>query len=72
MGSLTGLAGGRQLQLLYSAIKVPILLLVTFAISLPSFAVINTLLGLRSDLRAAMSALLDTQAGTVAASYDGL
>jgi hypothetical protein len=63
MGSLTGLHDGRQLQLLFSAIKVPILLLVTFAISLPSFAVINTLLGLRADLRAALAALLDTQAG---------
>jgi hypothetical protein len=63
MGSLTGLPEGRQLQLLFSAIKVPILLLVTFLISLPSFFVVNTLLGLRSDFRLAMSALLDTQAG---------
>lgn len=63
MGTLTGLPQGRRLQLLFSAVKVPILLLVTFAISLPSFFVVNTLLGLRNDFRAAMSALLETQAG---------
>lgn len=53
----------RPLQVLFSALKVPLLLLGTFAISLPSFFVFNALLGLRRDLREAMRALIATQAG---------
>jgi len=52
----------RPLQMLYSALKVPLLLLVTFGLSLPSYFVINSLLGLRQDLGAALRALLATQA----------
>jgi hypothetical protein len=51
------------LQILISAAKVPMLLMVTFAISLPSFFVVNTLLGLRSDFAAVMRALAGGQAG---------
>ena len=53
---------GRPLQVFYSAVKVPMLLLVTFGLSLPSFFVINTIVGLRSDFAKALGALLDGQA----------
>lgn len=60
MGSYSGM---RQQQMLYSAVKVPLLLAATFAISLPSFFVINTLFGLRDDFAASLRALATTQAG---------
>lgn len=63
MGTFGGLEGERLLQIVYSAVKVPMLLLITFAISVPSFFVINTLLGLREDFREALAALVATQAG---------
>jgi len=63
MGTFGGLSGDRPLQVLYSALKVPLLLLGTFLISLPSFAVINTLFGLRRDLGEAIRAVVATQAG---------
>ncbi len=63
MGSFGGVFGRRFLQVVYSAAKVPLLLMITFALSLPSFFVINTLLGLRSDFTYAVRALVATQAG---------
>ena len=48
---------GWLLQIVYSAAKVPILLATTFTISLPSFYVINTLLGLRNDFGRAVRSL---------------
>lgn len=63
MGSFAGVFGERFLQVVYSAVKVPFLLAATFALSLPSFFVINTLLGLRSDFTYAVRALVATQAG---------
>lgn len=63
LGSYFGQAVPRPLQMFYSAIKVPILLLLTFLLSLPSFFVINSLAGLRDDFNYAMRALLATQAG---------
>jgi len=63
MGAYGGIAGDRLWQVLYSAIKVPFLLLVSFAISLPLFFVLNTLFGLREDFGQAMQALIATQAG---------
>lgn len=63
MGSFGGVSGDRPLQILISAIKVPMLLLVTFGIALPSFFVLNTLLGLRSDFLAVVRALAGGQAG---------
>lgn len=67
-GALYGCAmgsfgGARPLQILYSAVKVPILLMVTFAISLPSYFVISSLMGLRSDFAASTRAIVTTQAG---------
>ena len=49
MGTYGGFIGVRMWQVLYSAVKVPFLLFATFLLSLPSFFVINTLLGLRAD-----------------------
>ena len=63
MGSFSGPEGPRVLQIVYSAVKVPILLLVTFAIALPSFFVLNTLLGTRADLVHSLRALGSAQAG---------
>jgi hypothetical protein len=63
MGLFGGVLGDRMLQVLYSALKVPLLLLVTFAIGLPSFFVLNTLVGLRRDFLEAVRGLLATQAG---------
>lgn len=54
--------GTRTLQMLYSAVKVPLLLLCTFAIGMPSFFVINTIFGLRDDFGDAVRGLLATQA----------
>ena len=63
-GAVMGTFGGvRSVQVLYSALKVPLLLLVAFLISVPSFFVINTLLGLRSDFPEATGALISAQAG---------
>ncbi len=46
----------RSWQIVYSALKVPLLIVATFLLSLPSFFVLNTLLGLRSDFGAALRA----------------
>ncbi len=62
-GTVMGTFGARGLQVLYSALKVPMLLLVTFALSLPSFFVLNTLLGVRDDFARATAALISAQAG---------
>jgi hypothetical protein len=63
MGMYGGLAGDRILQLLYSSIKVPVLIVMTFGLSLPSFYVVNALLGLRGDFARVVRALMTTQAG---------
>jgi hypothetical protein len=61
MGTYSGLAPGRFHQLLYSGIKVPLLLLATFLLCLPSFFVINTVAGLRDDFGRVLRALIGTQ-----------
>ena len=63
MGTFAGVSGERYLQVIYSAIKVPMLLMVTFALGLPSFWVLNRLMGLGSDFAEAFRALVATQAG---------
>ncbi len=63
MGTHGGLAGERGWQLVYSAVKVPFLIVVTFALSLPSFYVVNTLMGLWADFGRVLRALLTAQAG---------
>ena len=67
MGSYAGVVGNRAWsqqfwQAAFSAAKMPLLLAATFAISLPSFAVLNTLAGLRDDLADVVRALVATQA----------
>ena len=62
MGAYGGFADDRALQLFYSAAKVPLLLLVSFLLTLPSFLVAGTLLGLRGDFRLALRALVGAQA----------
>ena len=63
MGTYGGVDGPRMWQVAISAFKVPFLLFTTFFLSLPSFFVINTLLGLRADFPRVLRALLSTQAG---------
>ena len=58
-----GAFGGRAWQAAYSAVKVPLLLLATLGLSLPSFFVLNTLLGVRADFAAALRAIVASQAG---------
>jgi hypothetical protein len=62
MGCFGGVSGDRVWQVVYSAVKVPMLLLVTFAVSLPSFFVLNTLLGVRADFGDVLRGLFATQA----------
>lgn len=62
MGTYSATSWYRSIQVLYGAIKVPLLLLVTFSLSLPSFFVMNTLLGMRRDFAQAVRALITTQA----------
>src|SRR5512138_1016093 len=54
MGTFGGFSGDRLWQVAFSAVKVPLLLLVTFAISLPSFYVFNLLAGLGADFSRAV------------------
>jgi hypothetical protein len=67
MGTYAAVVGDRawslqSWQAAYSALKVPLLVAATFAISLPSFAVINMLAGLGDDLADVVRALFATQA----------
>lgn len=58
-GSWNGRIG---MQLLYASLKVPLLLLSVFAVSLPSFFVLNALAGLRRDFGDVVRLLLASQA----------
>ncbi len=61
MGCFGGFAADRPLQILFSAVKVPLLIAVTTALALPSFFVLNSLLGLRDDFAEAVRAVAVTQ-----------
>jgi hypothetical protein len=61
-GLVMGSFGGRWLQAVYSAVKVPLLLAATVALSLPSFFILNTLRGLRGDFARVLRAVLASQA----------
>lgn len=63
MGAYAGLAPDRWQQILYSGVKVPLLILVSFALSVPSFYVFNAILGLSRDFPAALRGLAATQSG---------
>ncbi|MBX9628781.1 MAG: hypothetical protein K2X82_33615 [Gemmataceae bacterium] len=62
MGCFGGVGGDRPWQVVYAAVKVPLLLVVTTALAVPSFFVLNSLLGLRGDFRAAARAVAGAQA----------
>lgn len=62
MGSFWGDEGPRLQQMAYSAAKVPLLVGATFALSLPAFFVVSTLIGLRDDFAESVRALMATQA----------
>ncbi|MCB9833320.1 MAG: hypothetical protein H6807_12680 [Planctomycetes bacterium] len=65
-GFLYGLAmgsfNGQIQQMLYSGLKVPLLLLVATLVCLPSFFVLNSVLGLRDDFSAALRGVFAAQA----------
>jgi len=65
MGTFRGLAGQPQWQeqIIFSAIKVPMLLSISFCLSLPSFFVLSSLLGLRRDFVQAVRSLVAAQTG---------
>jgi hypothetical protein len=63
MGTFGLDSAGRLLQVTYSAIKVPLLLMATTALCLPGFFVLNTVCGLRQDFAQALQAILAGQAG---------
>jgi hypothetical protein len=63
MGSFSVFTFDRAPQIVYAAVKVPLLLTVTFVVGLPGFFVLNTLMGLRNDFTEAVRALVATQAG---------
>ena len=65
MGAFGGIEGERLWQVVYSALKTPLLLLATSLIAWPSFFVFNTLVGLRQDFARATAALMAAQAGLV-------
>lgn len=65
MGTFGWESGGRERAVAYSAIKVPILLTFSLSTALPSFYVVNALLGLRADFAAAARGILSAQ-GTLA------
>ena len=62
-GAVMGAYDGSPLQSVYSAVKLPLLLAATAGLSLPSFFIVNTLLGLRADFPQALRALVAAQAG---------
>jgi hypothetical protein len=66
-GAVMGSYAGRMEQALYAALKVPLLLMVSFALGLPSFFVLGSLLGLRADAGRAFRALLRSQAALAVA-----
>lgn len=63
MGSYQLDTSERLLQVLYSALKAPLLLAATTLLCLPGFFVVNTVLGLRDDFRDSLQAILAGQAG---------
>jgi hypothetical protein len=62
MGTFGGVTGERLWMVLFAALKVPLLLVVTFLVCIPSFFVLNTLLGVGEDFPEAFKGLVATQA----------
>jgi hypothetical protein len=62
LGSLGGLHLRSLWQMVYSSIKLPMLLVITFWLTIPSFFILASLLGLRGDFTTAFKALAASQA----------
>jgi hypothetical protein len=62
MGSYNGVANDHWRQIIFAAIKVPLFLLASFALTLPSFLVLNSLFGLRDDTPLVVRALIEQHA----------
>ncbi len=62
MGSYELVSAERLLMVLFAAVKMPLLILVTSALCLPGFFVLSTVLGLRDDFRRSIRAILSSQA----------
>lgn len=60
-GAVMGSYALRAPQILYSALKVPLLLGVSALVCLPNLLAVNTVLGLRDDFRAVLRALVLSQ-----------
>ena len=61
-GTVMGSYAARPLQMLYSGLKVPLLLGIATGVCLLNFFVVNSLLGLREDFGLALRAILTAQA----------
>lgn len=61
-GAAIGSFGLRAEQMLWSALKLPLLIAISTAVCLPNFCAVNAVLGLREDLAAALRGVLATQA----------
>jgi hypothetical protein len=61
MASYNGFAGDRLVMVAYGAAKVPLLFLATMLLAVPSFYVINLLLGVGDHFRRVWEALVDFQ-----------
>ncbi|MGL6076100.1 MAG: hypothetical protein ACRC8S_18230 [Fimbriiglobus sp.] len=61
MGSYGGWSGERVLQIVYSSLKVPVLLSASMLLALPPFFVLNMLLGLAKDFPQALRAVVAGQ-----------
>ena len=61
-GLAMGSSNGRLLQMLYSGVKLPLLIFVTCLLCQPIFFIANTLAGLRDDFRQAAHAIWTSQA----------
>ena len=61
-GAVMGAYSLRALQTVFSALKVPLLLALSSVVCLPSFYVVNTVLGLREDFGAACRGVFAAQA----------
>jgi hypothetical protein len=62
MGTFGGVTGERLWMVLFAALKVPLLLVITFLVCIPSYFVLNTLFGVRDDFAEAFNGLVATQA----------
>lgn len=63
MGSFELDSAARLWQVLFAALKCPLLLFASAALCIPPFLIVNTIVGLRDDFRESLHAILAGQAG---------